>query len=80
MRIVDLLKISFSTLIFLHENGIKVSDVLYIGLFDDYQKMRSEGYKVSYIVYALAENYNICERKVYKILRRFQTECQFRSL
>lgn len=58
------------------ESGnIRMEDVQYIELYNDYNRLLDEGEKVSYIVAVLAERYNVCERKVYTLIKRLQSDC-----
>lgn len=52
-----------------------MEDVQYIELYNDYYRLLTEGEKVSYIVAILAERYNVCERKVYTLIKRLQSDC-----
>lgn len=52
-----------------------MEDVQYIELYNDYNRLSDEGEKVSYIVAVLAERYNVCERKVYTLIKRLQSDC-----
>lgn len=52
-----------------------MEDVQYIELYNDYNRLLDEGEKVSYIVAVLAERYNGCERKVYTLIKRLQSDC-----
>ena len=52
-----------------------MEDVQYIELYNDYTRLLDEGEKVSYIVAVLAERYNVCERKVYTLIKRLQSDC-----
>lgn len=52
-----------------------MEDVQYIELYNDYNRLLDEGEKVSYIVAVLAERYNVCERKVYTLIKRPQSDC-----
>ena len=52
-----------------------MEDVQYIELYNDYNRLLDEGEKVSYIVAVLAERYNVCERKVYTLIKRLQSVC-----
>lgn len=52
-----------------------MEDVQYIELYNDYNRLLDEGEKVSYIVSVLAERYNVCERKVYTLIKRLQSDC-----
>lgn len=52
-----------------------MEDVQYIELYNDYNRLLDEGEKVSYIVAVLAERYNVCERKVYTLIKQLQSDC-----
>lgn len=52
-----------------------MEDVQYIELYNDYNRLLDECEKVSYIVAVLAERYNVCERKVYTLIKRLQSDC-----
>lgn len=52
-----------------------MEDVQYIELYNDYNRLLDEGEKVSYIVAVLTERYNVCERKVYTLIKRLQSDC-----
>lgn len=52
-----------------------MEDVQYIEPYNDYNRLLDEGEKVSYIVAVLAERYNVCERKVYTLIKRLQSDC-----
>ena len=52
-----------------------MEDVQYIELYNDYNRLLDEGEKVSYIVAVLAECSNVCERKVYTLINRLQSDC-----
>ena len=75
MKVVELLKIGGEMLKLLHENGISVSDYEYLPLLADYQRMKDSGDKTSYVVFVLSRRYGMCERKVYKVLKRLLKEC-----
>ena len=53
--------------------GIRPDDVQYIELYNEYNKLQTNGEKVSYIVATL--RYGISERKVYDLIKRFKTDC-----
>ena len=55
--------------------GIRPDDVQYIELYNEYNKLHTNGEKVSYIVATLSLRYGISERKVYALIRRFKTDC-----
>ena len=55
--------------------GFKPTDCRYVALYADYMKMHGRGEKVTYIVSALSERYKVSERKVYNIIKKFETNC-----
>ena len=55
--------------------GIRPDDVQYIELYNEYNKLQTNGEKVSYIVATLSLRYGISERKVYDLIKRFKTDC-----
>jgi hypothetical protein len=50
-------------------------DCKYIDLYSDYEKMRRNGDKVTYIVAVLADKYRVSERKIYSIVKQFRSDC-----
>lgn len=48
--------------------GIRPDDVQYIELYNEYNKLQTNGEKVSYIVATLSLRYGISERKVYDLI------------
>ena len=75
MTIFEILKFNRELLNRLRQYGIRLEDADYIDLFADFNKMVSDGEKVSYAVARLASNYRISERKVYSLIKRFQSNC-----
>ena len=51
--------------------GAAIEDVRYIPLWSDYERLRRDGFKVAYIVAYLCDTYEVSERTVYRIIRRF---------
>lgn len=75
MKVVELLSVSEKLIKALHENGIKTEDVHHLPLYQEYLLLKGDGHKTTYIVSHLSDKYKICERKVYKVLKRLETEC-----
>ncbi len=75
MKVKEFLKFSGEILKRLHGFGIKIEDYKYVQLIEDYERMKSEGEKTTYIVAVLSERYNMCNRKIYKILARLYKDC-----
>lgn len=75
MKVIEILKLNRELLKICRDVGIRLDDVLYIELYNDYNKLLAEGEKVSYIVAVLAERYAVSERKVYDLLKRLRADC-----
>lgn len=68
MKVIELLKLNRELLTICQAAGVRLDDVCYIELYNDYARLLANGEKTSYIVAVLAEKYNVCERKVLTIL------------
>lgn len=75
MTIYEILKFNRELLNRLRQSGIRLEDADYIDLFADFNKMVEAGDKVSYAVAVIAERYGVCERKVYGLIKHFQSDC-----
>lgn len=75
MKVIELLKLNRELLKTFREAGIRLEDVMYIDLYNEFRAMHAQNLKVSYIVVTLAEKYNISERKVYDLVGRFKSDC-----
>lgn len=75
MKVIELLKLNRQLLNVCRAEGIRINDVRYIELYNDYRHMLAMGDKVSYIVALLAVRYNVSERKVYSLIKRLQADC-----
>ncbi len=76
MKVVEILKLGQNILKTLQKARIRIEDVRYIGLYEDYLSIMNDGYKKSYTIAVLSEKYNISERQVYYLLKRFETDCK----
>jgi Mor family transcriptional regulator len=76
MRTIDILLINRELIERLHNFGINADDCQHIKLFQEFERLKNNGEKVTYIVAALSEKYDISERKIYKIVRKFGSECR----
>ena len=71
MKLIEILNLNRELLIYFQKAGIRLDDVQYIDLFNEYRTLSAQGEKVSYIV----ARYAVSERKVYNLIRRFKTDC-----
>ncbi len=75
MKMIELLNFNRELLKKLQAAGIRLEDAKYIDLYLDYVELLNQGEKVSYIVVLLSEKYSVSERKVYTLIKRFQSDC-----
>ncbi len=75
MTVFEILKFNKELLARLIEIGFKPDDCKYIDLYSDYERMRKNGDKVTYIVSVLADRYDVSERKIYGVIKRFGKDC-----
>ena len=57
------------------EFGIDINDCKWVELYHEYKKLKEKEHKMVYIVAFLSEKYEICERKVYKIIKSMERDC-----
>lgn len=72
MRVADFVRISCGTMKMLSKFGIRMDDFKYVDLFLDYEAMKGEGYKTTYIVACLSSKYSLSESSVYRVLKKFK--------
>ncbi len=75
MKAIDLLKNYEGIIKILRDCGIRLGDIDYINMYAEYEMMRSMGEKVTYIVRCLSERHFVSERKIYEIIKRFESYC-----
>ena len=75
MKIIEIVKINKELLKNLHAAGVRMEDEQFVDLYADYTTMHQRGEKMSYIVAVLADRYDISERTVYSLVKRFSSEC-----
>ena len=80
MKVYELVKIAREMMKTLHDSCVKMGDYQFLDLYEKYVEMLALGEKTSYIVAVLAEEYCICERKVYYLLSLFQSDCIISAL
>lgn len=75
MKVIELLNFNRELLKKLQAAGIRLEDARYIDLYMDYVRLLNQGDKVSYVVAVLSQKYSVSERKVYALVKRFQSDC-----
>jgi Mor family transcriptional regulator len=75
MTVFEILNFNRELLKRLSMTGFKLEDCRYIDLYSEYEQMRRDGDKVTWIVTYLSAKYNVSERKVYVLIKRFKKDC-----
>ena len=75
MKVYEFLSLHKDFLKMLHSFGISFDDCKWVELYHEYKKLKDMDHKVVYIVAFLSEKYEICERKVYKIIKSMERDC-----
>lgn len=76
MKVIDILIFNRELLKNLQESGIRLEDCRYVDLYSDYINLLNQGEKVSYVVALMSEKYSVSERKVYALIKHFQSDCK----
>lgn len=76
MKVIEILKLAENFAKALQGTCIKMSDFKYIELYDEYVAIVASGAKSTYAVAVLSEKYNISERQVYYLLKKFTQDCK----
>ena len=75
MTVFEILNFNKEILYRLSLTGFKLKDCRHIDLYSEYEQMRRNGDKVTYIVTHLSCKYGVSERKIYGIIRHFRKDC-----
>ena len=54
--------------------SINPKDHRYVEMYDDYIRLTNEGHKKTYIMQYLADEYNVDERTLYRVINKFSTD------
>jgi hypothetical protein len=76
MKVIEVLNFNKELLNRICNTGIRLNDYQYIDLYDEYQTLKIQGEKITYIVAVLSEKYSISERKVYNLVKKFNSNCK----
>lgn len=67
----EIIKMNEQLFRLMNDNGIDTKDLQYLPMVEEYRKMKTKKHKVNYIVAHLSSKYDITERGIYKIVKRF---------
>lgn len=76
MQVFEMLSLCAELIGRMRANNIKVEDVEYLPLFEEYRLMKERGEKVTYIMTYLSEKHNVSERTLYRVFSLFMRECK----
>ena len=68
----ELLKSGESLLNTIRKNGVTADDVRYLEVFENLERMEREGYKKTFIVAYLCNQYDISEATLYRVANRMR--------
>lgn len=70
----ELLLMNKSMVEVLLANHININDVQNLQIFEQFNEMKKQGHKVSYITVFLADKYGMTDRGIYKIIKRLSRQ------
>lgn len=76
MKIIEILKFNRELIKRFKMAGVRLEDEEFIDLYTDYIALLEHGEKVSYAIAYLSDKYNVSERKVYGLIKCFQSDCK----
>jgi hypothetical protein len=75
MTLFEILNFNREFISRLYRIGYRPGDFKYIDLYSDFEIMHNRGDKVTYIISVLSNKYDVSERKVYAVIKRFKKDC-----
>lgn len=75
MKVGEVVELTGEMLKQLHGFGIKTDDYKYLQMYEELTRLVSSGFKTTYAVSVVADKFSVCERTVYKVMRRFGRDC-----
>ena len=79
MKVVEIIRLSKNILEALQNSCIKINDIRYLQMYDEYVSLINERHKKSYVVALLSDKYKVSERQVYYVIQKFSKECKIRA-
>lgn len=80
MTVSELIRANESLLKIMSENGIETNIVRYLEMFTDYDRLIREGHKKTYVIQYLSEQYELNERRIYRIIRVMKKTVLFKGV
>lgn len=80
MTVAELIRANESLLKIMANNGVTTDIVRHLEMFADYDRLIKEGHKKTYVVQYLSEQYDLNERRIYRIIRVMQKTVVFKGV
>lgn len=74
MKAADLIHFNEKSMKAMSDIGIKIGDYRHLYLWNDYYALINDGNKKTYALAVVAKRYNVSERTVLRIIKRFDAE------
>lgn len=72
----EMLLFSRELMMKINNAGINIRDAKYIKLYEEYQIMRKNSEKKTYICEVLAVKHHVCVRTIYNVIKHFEKHCK----
>ena len=72
--VYELIKANAEVLRELTSAGVAIEDYKNIELYEDFIRLRAEGLKTAYVVDYCCRQYQLSERSVWRVVRRFRSQ------
>lgn len=71
MTVYDLIRVYEGPMNVLNDANVNLTDVRYVDLYKVFLRMKGEGYKLTYIVAFLMDEYSVGQATVYRVIDKF---------
>ena len=75
MKLFEIINFNRELLSRLISAGFRLNDCRYLDLYAEYVRLKKEGEKKTWVVKFLSDKYDVSERKVYDVIKHFETDC-----
>lgn len=74
MRVHEALRLCLPLLQRLRDNGVRLEDLDYIPMYEEYLAMKDRGEKITYIMSTIADRHKVSERTFYRTFSALSRE------
>lgn len=74
MRVHEALRLCLPLLQRLRDNGVRMEDIDYIPMYEEYLAMKDRGDKITYIMTTIADRHKVSERTLYRVFAALSRE------